>query len=1026
MRRRAGAVRDATPGAAAVRRTGIKAVGDAPWGTHFCQFYATSDDLVDTLVPYFKAGLESGEFCMWVTSPPLGVAQARAALAKAVPDLESFERRGRLEILPHTDWYLAGGHFDSDRVLAGWVSRLDEALARGCAGLRLTGNTFWLEKADWRGFYEYEAAVDAVLGRYRMLALCTYSLQRCGAAEIADVIRNHQFALLKRDGAWEIIESFDRRRLEDTHAREIAFERERLATTLQSIGDAVIATDTAGRVVLLNGVAEQLTGWKLDEARDRPLSEVFRIVDEGTGAPAADPVAKVLRSGRPEMLANHTALVSRSGRSVSVADSAAPIRGPAGDVSGVVLVFRDVTSARVAEERLRSSEERHRQLFLNLSEGFALHEMIFDADGSPRDYRFVEVNPAFERLTGLKRSQVVGRTAREVIPGLEPEWIERYGRVVLTGEPARFESRADPLGRDYEVIAYRPQPGQFAAVFMDVTERRSMDRALRRSEARLGLLSRTAARLLAADEPQTVVEALCREVMGHLDCQVFLNYLADEPSGKLHLNACAGIDAQAARDVEWLEFGSAICGCVARDMRSIVAERIQDGADPRAALVRSHGVRTYCCHPLVAQGRLIGTLSFGTKTRDRFADDEAELMRVVADQVATAMQRVESVRALSAANAQLVEADRRKNEFLAMLSHELRNPLAPIRNSLYVLDHAAPGGEQARRAHQVMDRQVNQLASLVNDLLDVTRITRNKIALQKESVELGEMVHRALEDNRSFFERAEVTLELVAAQAPAHVHADRTRLAQIVGNLLQNAAKFAHPGGRTRVVVGTEEGQAVVRVVDDGIGMEPRTLARLFQPFMQAEQGLDRGRGGLGLGLALVKGLVELHGGTISAHSDGLGKGSEFVVRLPLEASAPVRPAAPDRTQTRRGARRVLVIEDNADAAESLREALELGEHVVEIAATGPEGVERARAFRPDVVLCDVGLPGMDGYEVARALRSDGSPDAMLVALSGYALPEDLRRAAEAGFAHHVAKPPSIAKLEEILAAAPARDGAPS
>ena len=207
------------PAGAGMRRTGIEVIGDAPWGTHFCQFYATKDDLEEVLVPYFKAGLEADEFCMWVTSPPLDVGEAWDALAEAVPDLESYRRRGRIEIIPHTDWYLLGGSFQQDRVLEGWVTKLEAALARGCAGLRLTGNTFWLEKSDWRSFADYEAAVDRVLGQYRMLALCTYSVDRCGASEVADVIRNHQFALIKRDGRWEVFESFDRRRMQEDARR---------------------------------------------------------------------------------------------------------------------------------------------------------------------------------------------------------------------------------------------------------------------------------------------------------------------------------------------------------------------------------------------------------------------------------------------------------------------------------------------------------------------------------------------------------------------------------------------------------------------------------------------------------------------------------------------------------------------------------------------------------------------------------------------------------------------------------------
>jgi PAS domain S-box-containing protein len=375
---------------------------------------------------------------------------------------------------------------------------------------------------------------------------------------------------------------------------------------------------------------------------------------------------------------------------------------------------------------------------------------------------------------------------------------------------------------------------------------------------------------------------------------------------------------------------------------------------------------------------------------------------------------------LRASNLELAEADRRKNDFMAVLSHELRNPLAPIRNSTYILERAVPGGEQSRRAVAVIERQAGQLARLVDDLLDVTRITRNKIQLQRETIELNDLAQHTIEDQRSLFDRAEVRLEFNPAPAPVFVDVDRNRVAQIIGNLLQNAAKFTGRGGSTRITITTEaaEKRAVIQIADTGVGMAPEMLSRLFQPFSQADSTLDRSKGGLGLGLALAKGLAELHGGDVTANSAGLGQGAEFVVRLPLAMEKPATPQ-PGASATK-SHRRVLVIEDNLDAADSLRDVLAFGEHEIEVAYNGPDGIAKARKFRPEVVLCDIGLPGMDGYEVARAFRADATlKGAFLVALTGYALPEDLERAQAAGFARHLAKPPSLEKLGEILAEVP-------
>ena len=584
-------------------------------------------------------------------------------------------------------------------------------------------------------------------------------------------------------------------------------------------------------------------------------------------------------------------------------------------------------------------------------------------------------------------------------------------RVVLQSGDVRWISA---LGRTTYDRNGKPQ--RMSGICLDVTERKRAEQTLRRSEARLKLLSSTAGRLLAVEDPQSVVREVCHQVLEHLDCHIFLNYLVDEDAQKLRLNAYTGIADHEARGIEWLDDRTTICGCVARDQHEIVAENIYRSADRRVDLVRSHGIQAYCCHPLMAEGRLIGTLSFGTRTRASFRLDEVELLRTVADQVATAMQRLLARRALSLANRQLLEADRRKNEFLAVLSHELRNPLAPIVNCLSILDRAPPGKEQAQWARKVIGRQVKQLSDLVNDLLDVTRIARDKAHLHTEPLELCSVVHHAVEDNRPTFQQASVRLDLEPAPGPVPVIADATRIAQIVGNLLRNCAKFTPRGGHARVSVFSAGNEAIIRVTDDGIGMTEETLRGLFQPFMQADRTLHRTQGGLGVGLSLVKALVELHGGSVSAHSEGLGRGSEIEVRLPL-GEAPSAETVKDREHVARSPRRVLIIEDNADAGESLRQALELSGHTVHVASSGPEGLRLARALLPEVVLCDIGLPGMDGFDVARALRDDQRlKSAFMIALTGYALPRDLVRASEAGFDVHLAKPPNLETLDRLLA----------
>jgi PAS domain S-box-containing protein len=366
------------------------------------------------------------------------------------------------------------------------------------------------------------------------------------------------------------------------------------------------------------------------------------------------------------------------------------------------------------------------------------------------------------------------------------------------------------------------------------------------------------------------------------------------------------------------------------------------------------------------------------------------------------------------AAAQLRELDQRKSAFLAVLSHELRNPLAPIANATHVLERVPPGSEQATRARSVIQRQTQQLTRLVDDLLDLTRIERGKVVLKPELVDLREVVRRTCEDYRETVEQRGLQIHVTTPAGPVNVHGDPARLAQIAGNILHNAAKFTPAGGAITVAVGQSSNRAELRVRDTGVGLAPKDLVHLFEPFAQMEQGLARTAGGLGLGLSLARGLIEMQGGTIAARSDGTGRGAEFVVTLPLAPAGAKREAAPPPDPP---SRTIVIIEDNEDQAITLAEVLALDGHRVEIANDGRSGVELVRRVRPQFVLCDIGLPDMSGFEVARAIRDDNAlHDTRLVALSGYAQPEDRERSSAAGFDAHLAKPADRDTLMALLA----------
>jgi signal transduction histidine kinase len=369
----------------------------------------------------------------------------------------------------------------------------------------------------------------------------------------------------------------------------------------------------------------------------------------------------------------------------------------------------------------------------------------------------------------------------------------------------------------------------------------------------------------------------------------------------------------------------------------------------------------------------------------------------------------------------LKEADRRKDEFLAMLAHELRNPLAPMSNALHIVrlrDGALDNN--VRQSWEIMERQVEHLVRLVDDLLDVSRITRGKIKLQTEPVEVATIVARAVEGSRPTIEARGHTLEVSVPKERMQVEGDPTRLAQILWNLLNNSAKYTPEGGRIWLTVEEVNREAVIRIKDTGLGIPPGVLPRIFDLFTQAERTLDRSEGGLGIGLTLVRRLTQLHGGRVEAFSEGPGRGSEFVVRLPLLTREPGSgEAAGEPAKEPHGqscSHRIVVVDDNRDSAESLARLLRLIGHEVRTAYNGEEALETVRAYRPDLVLLDIGLPILDGYEVAKRIRSDPELEGIvLVALTGYGGDEDRRQAQASGFNSHMVKPLDFEALQTLL-----------
>jgi signal transduction histidine kinase len=420
--------------------------------------------------------------------------------------------------------------------------------------------------------------------------------------------------------------------------------------------------------------------------------------------------------------------------------------------------------------------------------------------------------------------------------------------------------------------------------------------------------------------------------------------------------------------------------------------------------------------PVIESGRVQGILT--VLPRERAGRIEAKLLSGLADQAAVALENTRHLQRLERALDLLREADQRKDDFLSILSHEIRNPLAPIRASIYILDHTDSKSEAAAHARLVLKRQTDQLTRLIDDLLDVTRIARGRIAISREPVDIVEVAHRAADDHRSMMQAhgLKLSLQLDVPLHQVYIKGDPTRLAQVVGNLLQNAAKFTPAGGEVYLHVVASDSHTEVRVRDTGRGIDPILADRIFEPFVQAEQPMSRSHGGLGLGLALVRGIVHLHEGTVRVVSEGKDRGSEFIVSLPLASDTNARAVNNNAAALSVQPKRVLVVDDNRDAADSLADIVRLLGHTVDVAYEGSVALARVFADPPDAVLCDLGLPHMTGYEFARAVRKTSAHAVRLIAVSGYAQPEDIRKSLEAGFEAHLAKPADPMEIERLLA----------
>jgi PAS domain S-box-containing protein len=1043
----------------------------------------------------------------------------------------------------------------------------------------------------------------------------------------------------------EGIAQFIHRRRAETRLREQA---EWHRTTLTSIGDAVLTTDEEGRVTFLNAVAESLTGWKLAEALGQPVVGVFNIVNEHSGERVANPVEKVLQEGGIVGLANHTILIARGGTRSPIEDSGAPIRDDHGRMRGVVLVFRDVSEKRAAENALRTSEERLSMALdaanlgiwdWDIRTGEVLwnrhHEVIFGYQpGQPqRSYRdFTDRLHPEERVEIEARFQQAMREKNEyrlehrvVWPDRTTRWVVSIGKyqydangqawrsvgVLMDiterkeGEAREHQLLADAAAANAKFRAFFEQGALFASIVdldgiildpnrlfwegcgftreqvqgklfwqgpwwtpsaalvkrieaafaeakagqtfhaelpfflaagrerimdltllpikdeagrvlyiapsgLDITERKRIEHDLRQAEEYLRQ-SEERFRSFAENGPQMVWSADANGLTQYLNRRwyEYTGLTVEQMADLENLRQVVHPDDYSPMMERWSEAYAAgvpydcefrlkravdgvyrwflVRGVPVRDSHGQIVQWIGANADiddqkrAEEALQESQRFLRSSLDALESHIAVLDEAGFILEVNEawrRFADqnqfvgsghgvgtnyllacggdsgdcgDELDIAAGIRAVMAGKQERFrleypchsshekrwylmqatrfpspgpvrvvvahQNVTERKLAEDALREADRRKDEFLATLAHELRNPLAPIRNGLQLMRVAGNNADAVLQARSIMERQMEQMVRLVDDLMDVNRISQGKLELRKEKLQLTGVINSAVETSRSLIDEMGHEFLITLPKIPIILDADWTRLTQVISNLLNNAAKYTRRGGRIWLNAELQGSEVLISVRDTGIGIAANQLPRIFEMFSQVEPTLERSQGGLGIGLTLVKRLVEMHGGRIEARSAGLGQGSEFLVWLPARREATV-PMSQEKTEEAdaRSTLRILIVDDNRDGAESLAMLLQILGNVTRTSFDGEEAVATALEFRPHVVLLDIGLPKLNGYEACRRIRQQpGGAQLLIIAQTGWGQENDRQRTREAGFDHHFVKPVDMAALMKLI-----------
>jgi PAS domain S-box-containing protein len=689
-----------------------------------------------------------------------------------------------------------------------------------------------------------------------------------------------------------------------------------------------------------------------------------------------------------------------------------------GEVIRIVGFTTDISDRKQSEAALRESESQFR-LIVDSAKEYAIFTMNLQGD-------ITKWNSGAERLLGYTEAEAIGRHGSIIFTPednqqnraeYEIQAALREGRATNERWHLRKNgSRFWGSGLMMPLLDETHTPCGVVKILQDKT-------AQQQASERLQLLHETTRDLLSTDQPLALIQNLFSKLSVQLELHFYCNFMVEEKDNqlKLHLKNYDGISEEVAQQIEWIDFGQYLCGLTAQRRQQVVFDEAQLKTCPNAQVVNALGVTAYAGQPLIAQGRLLGTLSFASLTRTHFTAAEVELLQSTCDQIAIALERTNLTHSLQQQAEQLRQANRIKDEFLAVLSHELRSPLNPILGWSKLLQSGGLNAQKTAQALATIERNAKLQAELIEDLLDVSRILQGKLRLNVSSVNLTTIIQLAIETVQLAAEAKSIAIEVQLDPELGQVSGDATRLQQIVWNLLSNAVKFTPMGGHVTVQLASVSNQAQITISDTGQGIPPHFVPHVFDYFRQEDGATTRKFGGLGLGLAIVRHLVELHGGTVEATSPGEGLGATFTVKLPLRSVqsnvSSDRPAAQNPLDL--NGIRVLVIDDEADSREFVAFVLERASARVTTATTAGEGFALLTQSQPDVLLSDIGMPDMDGYMLMRQVRllpPEQGGNVLAIALTAYAGDFNQQQALQAGFQQHLAKPIEPEALIRIIA----------